>query len=66
VGAWGRRDADAAAYGFLDGDFLEKFLDYRHPSTEIERVLRGSSPPEKLKQTDGEIRQTLEALQALH
>ncbi|KAI9512431.1 CPSF A subunit region-domain-containing protein [Russula earlei] len=66
VGAWGRCDADAAAYGFLDGDLLEKFLEYHHPSTETERVLAGGSPPEKLKQTYGEIRQTLEAVQALH
>ena len=68
VGTWGKSDADAdaAAYGFLDGDFLERFLEYEHPSTETERVLRGSSPPERLRQTYGEIRQTLEALQALH
>lgn len=62
----GRGDEDAAAYGFLDGDFLEKFLDYRHPSTETERVLQGANPPEKLKQTYSEIRQSLEALKALH
>ena len=66
VGTWGKSDADAAAYGFLDGDFLEKFLDYRHPSTETERVLRGGSTPEKLKQTYKEIRQSLEALKVLH
>jgi len=66
VGAWGKSDADAAAYGFLDGDFLEKFLDYDHPSSETERILKGSISPEKLKQTYGEIRQSLEALQALH
>jgi DNA damage-binding protein 1 len=66
VGTWGKSDADVTAYGFLDGDFLEKFLDYEHPSTETERVLKGSSPPERLKQTYGEIRQTLEALRALH
>lgn len=66
IGGRGKSDADAAAYGFLDGDFLERFLDYRYPSTETEQVLRGSSPPEKLKLTYGEIRQTLEALQALH
>jgi len=66
VASWGKSDADTAAYGFLDGDFLEKFLDYGHPSTETERILKGSIPPEKLKQTYGEIRQTLEVLQALH
>jgi DNA damage-binding protein 1 len=66
VGTWGKSDADVTAYGFLDGDFLEKFLDYEHPSTETEHVLKGSSPPERLKQTYGEIRQTLEALRALH
>jgi DNA damage-binding protein 1 len=66
VGQWGKSDGDAAAYGFLDGDFLEKFLDYRHPSTETERVLQGGSTPEKLKQTYKEIRQSLEALKALH
>jgi DNA damage-binding protein 1 len=66
VGMWGKSDADAAAYGFLDGDFLEKFLDYPHPSTETERVLQGVSPPEKLKLTYKEIRQSLESLKALH
>jgi len=66
VGTWGKSDGDAGAYGFLDGDFLEKFLDYHHPSAEMDNVLTGSSPPEKLKQTYGEIRQTLEALRALH
>lgn len=66
VGEYGKSDADAAAYGFLDGDFLEKFLDYEYPSSEAERILNGSIPPEKLKQTYGEIRQSLEALQALH
>ena len=66
VSEHGRNDADAAAYGFLDGDFLEKFLDYEHPSLETERILNGSIPPEKLKQTYGEIRLLLEALQALH
>jgi len=66
VGTWGKSDADAAAYGFLDGDFLEKFLDYRHSSTETERVLQGGSTPEKLKQTYKEIRQSLEALKVLH
>jgi DNA damage-binding protein 1 len=67
VGECGKSDADAAAaYGFLDGDFLEKFLDYEHPSSETERILNGSIPPEKLKQTYGEIKQSLEALQALH
>jgi DNA damage-binding protein 1 len=65
AGMWRKSDGDAA-YGFLDGDFLEKFLSYHHPSTETERVLQGSSTPEKLKQTYGEIRQTLESLQALH
>jgi DNA damage-binding protein 1 len=66
VGTWGKSDADAAAYGFLDGDFLEKFLDYPHPSPETERVLQGGSTPEKLKQTYKEIRQSLEALKVLH
>jgi DNA damage-binding protein 1 len=66
VGTWGKSDADAAPYGFLDGDFLEKFLDYHHPSTETDRVLQGVSPPEKLKQSYREIRQSLEALKALH
>ncbi|KAH9002600.1 CPSF A subunit region-domain-containing protein [Lactarius hatsudake] len=66
VGSWGKSDADAAAYGFLDGDFLEKFLDFEHPSSETERILKGSISPEKLKQTYAEIKQSLEALQALH
>jgi len=66
VSTWVKKEAEVAAYGFLDGDCLEKFLDYRHPSTETERVLQGGSTPEKLKQTYKEIRQSLEALKALH
>lgn len=66
VGTWGKSDADGAPYGFLDGDFLEKFLDYNHPSADTERVLQGVSPPEKLKQSYREIKQSLEALKALH
>lgn len=65
-GQSGKRHGDAGAYGFLDGDFLEKFLDYRYPSTETERVLQGGSAPEKLKQSYKEIRQSLEALKVLH
>ena len=65
-GQLGKSDGEAAAYGFLDGDFLEKFLDYHHPSTETERVLQGGSTPEKLKQTYKEIKQSLEALKVLH
>lgn len=66
VGQRGKSDGDVASYGFLDGDFLEKFLDYRQSSTEMEGVLQGGSAPEKLKQTYKEIRQSLEALKVLH
>ncbi|KAI0269851.1 CPSF A subunit region-domain-containing protein [Gloeopeniophorella convolvens] len=66
AGAWGKSDADAAAYGFLDGDYLERFLEHEHPSRATRTVLEGGSEPERLKQSYGEIRQTLEALQALH
>jgi DNA damage-binding protein 1 len=42
VGTWGKSDADVAAHGLLDGDFLEKFLDYEHPPTETERSIANS------------------------
>ncbi|KAI0061660.1 hypothetical protein BV25DRAFT_1857049 [Artomyces pyxidatus] len=64
VSARGKTDADGSAFGFLDGDFVEKFLDY--PQTKAEGVMKGTSQPERLAQSYKDIRHVLEALQALH
>jgi DNA damage-binding protein 1 len=42
VGMWGKSNAGVTAYGFLNGDFLEKFLDYEHLLTETECSITNS------------------------
>lgn len=61
----GISDADAAAYGFLDGDFLEHYLAIDSPEM-INRVSEGGSAFEKLKLSHDEITGILEQLRSLH
>ena len=58
----GRTDAEAAAFGFLDGDFLESFL----AESRQMQFLRGELDVERvaLRQTEAEA--LLEKLQSLH
>ncbi|KAJ7069995.1 mono-functional DNA-alkylating methyl methanesulfonate N-term-domain-containing protein [Mycena amicta] len=58
-----RRVADEA-YGFLDGDFLERLL-----STSGDQLLKieaGSNEPERLKRPIADFQQLLKTLQSLH
>ena len=62
----GQSDADAEAYGFLDGDFIEKFLNYDESSLEMKRIIEGNSEPERLQMSHREIVHVLETLQSMH
>ena len=55
-----------APVGFLDGDFVESFLDYPAGSQEVERVMKGRNEAEKLNTTYGELRSILESLRSTH
>ena len=55
-----------SARGFVDGDFLEQFLQVGDVAT-IRKVIEGKTVHEKIRvYNDKEIRQQLEALQGLH
>ncbi|KAH9480543.1 DNA damage-binding protein 1a [Psilocybe cubensis] len=62
----GLSDSDTAAYGFVDGDFLEEFLGVLDSPDILEKVMKGGSAPEKLKLTSDEIIKILQQLQSLH
>lgn len=62
----GRSDAQAAAVGFLDGDFLERFLDYPKSSPQIAKILAGKNEAETLKISYEDLRIVLEALRSMH
>ncbi|KAJ7134358.1 CPSF A subunit region-domain-containing protein [Mycena epipterygia] len=59
-----RRRNIETAYGFLDGDFLERLL-VTSP-TQLAKIVEGTSEPERLKRPLHEIQQVLKSLQALH
>lgn len=52
--------------GFLDGDFLERYLALAPGSEEAQAVVSGTSDAERIHKSDEEIRSLLEGLQALH
>lgn len=62
----GRSDAQPTATGFVDGDFLEKWLLYDESSPEVARIREGSNDAERLNIPDEEIRAVLESLQGIH
>ncbi|THH03261.1 hypothetical protein EW145_g6399 [Phellinidium pouzarii] len=62
----GRSDAQAAAVGFLDGDLLERFLDYPAASPEIARIMSGKNEAERLTTPYGQMRSILESLRSTH
>ncbi|KAJ7202805.1 mono-functional DNA-alkylating methyl methanesulfonate N-term-domain-containing protein [Mycena pura] len=59
-----RRRVAETAYGFLDGDFLERML--TAPPAQLVKIVEGSSEPERLKRPLDDMQQVLKTLQALH
>ncbi|KAH8114589.1 mono-functional DNA-alkylating methyl methanesulfonate N-term-domain-containing protein, partial [Phellopilus nigrolimitatus] len=62
----GRSDAQPASYGFLDGDLLERFLDYPASSPDIVRFLSGRNDAERLSTPYGQLRSVMESLRSTH
>ncbi|KAG2758166.1 hypothetical protein P692DRAFT_20763238 [Suillus brevipes Sb2] len=62
----GRSDADASSFGFLDGDFLERFLQFVGNPQALKRIMDGQSEPEKLKISADRIQKVLESMQSMH
>ncbi|TDL17702.1 hypothetical protein BD410DRAFT_901246 [Rickenella mellea] len=62
----GRSDGVAGAAGFLDGDFLENFLNFSPSSLEIAKIMAGRNQYEALNIPFGQIRGILESLQGIH
>lgn len=54
------------AFGFLDGDFLERYFSILDDPGKLKKVLEGGSVFEKLKISQQEIQELLEQLQRLH
>ncbi|KAJ7935407.1 CPSF A subunit region-domain-containing protein, partial [Mycena leptocephala] len=59
-----RRRTVETAYGFLDGDFLERLL--TAPPAQLAKIVAGTNEPERLKRPLHEFQQLLKSLQALH
>ncbi|KAG1898161.1 CPSF A subunit region-domain-containing protein [Suillus fuscotomentosus] len=62
----GRSDADASSFGFLDGDFLERFLQFVGTPQALKRIMDGQSEPEKLTISADRIQKVLESMQSMH
>ncbi|KAF9013379.1 CPSF A subunit region-domain-containing protein [Cyathus striatus] len=62
----GKSDADSAAFGFMDGDFLEQFLALIGSQEQVDKVITGQSEPERLTIGVDELQEVLENLQGLH
>jgi len=59
-----RSDTEASSFGFLDGDFLERFLTL--PSNIADEIMQGKNRAERLTMSKENIQQFLERLQRLH
>ncbi|KAJ7164666.1 CPSF A subunit region-domain-containing protein [Mycena crocata] len=59
-----RRRQTVTAYGFLDGDFMERLL--TTPPAQLAKIVTGLTDPERLKRPLDELQQLLKSLQALH
>ena len=62
----GRSDSEATSFGFLDGDFLERFLLFLHDPQALHQIMEGQSEPERLKISVQRIQTVLERLQSMH
>jgi len=62
----GRSDTEVSSYGFLDGDFLERFLDHLPSPKLTDKIIKGNSLPETVELTRECIQKVLERLQSLH
>lgn len=62
----GRSDSEATSFGFLDGDFLERFLLFKEDRQALDQIMEGQSEPERLTISVQRIQRVLERLQSMH
>jgi DNA damage-binding protein 1 len=62
----GHSDSEESSVGFLDGDFLERFLTFPHSSSTVDDIMKGTSQAERLTLPQEKIQKILERLQSLH
>ncbi|KAF8635825.1 hypothetical protein AX15_000024 [Amanita polypyramis BW_CC] len=62
----GRTDADSSATGFLDGDFLEQFLSLMSSKETVDKIMAGTSDPEKIDVKVEDLQRVVESLQSMH
>jgi DNA damage-binding protein 1 len=62
----GRTDADSAATGFLDGDFIEQFISLTNSRQTIRRIMEGTSEPETIHMPIEDLQKVVENLQSMH
>lgn len=62
----GPSDAQRSASGFIDGDFLDRYLSYNDSSPELARVLKGGNDAEILQWSNEELRSLLEKLRLMY
>ncbi|KAG6333787.1 hypothetical protein ID866_5298 [Astraeus odoratus] len=62
----GRSDSEASSFGFLDGDFLERFLLFLENPQALRQIMDGQSEPERLTISAQRIQKVLERLQNTH
>ncbi len=55
-----------AAMGFLDGDFIEQFLSLISSQEMAEKIMAGTSDPEKLNVKVEDLQKVVESLQSMH
>jgi len=61
----GRSDAEAASVGFLDGDYLERYLDIQSKQI-LAQIMQGGGEAERLAITQEALSKILERLRSLH
>lgn len=54
------------ATGFLDGDFIEQFLSLVGSKEMVDKIMAGTSDPEKLKVKVEDLQKVVESLQSMH
>ncbi|EGN98024.1 hypothetical protein SERLA73DRAFT_109335 [Serpula lacrymans var. lacrymans S7.3] len=64
--AYGRSDAEATSFGFLDGDFLEKFMQFLNDPGPLKSIMDGQGEAERLTISVDRIHRVLERLQSMH
>jgi len=62
----GLSNTEASSFGFLDGDFLERFLTYLPSSNIADEIMQGKNKAERLTMSKENIQQILERLRRLH